>query len=235
MPPEKTDLITEEELGDICQANDIAFLGLFGSYARGDYGPNSDIDLIVRFSKPKSLLDLVRIEREFSQRLGKPVDLLTEGDISPYLRDRIMAELRPVYEDSIVTLWSAQDLKPGLNLESFMRRRDDTVYLRHISDAIAWIEEYLRGIDKEAFESNHLLQDGIIRQLQIIGEAISHISPQLREMYPHVPWSDIAGLRHRIVHDYSGINLSLVWSVATDDIPKLKEQIQKLLAEPGPT
>lgn len=93
-----TDLITKTRLEDICQANDIVFWGLFGSYARGDFNPDSDVDFLVRFSRPKGLLALVRIERELSKRLGRPVDLVTEASVSLYLRERIEAELMTVYE-----------------------------------------------------------------------------------------------------------------------------------------
>ena len=85
-------------LADLCESNDIQRLRVFGSYARGEESMNSDIDLIADFTRRKSLLDLVRIEREFSHRLGRPVDLVTENSLSPYLRDRILAEARLVYE-----------------------------------------------------------------------------------------------------------------------------------------
>lgn len=85
-------------LNEACRQNDVAFLGVFGSFARGDFTPTSDIDLLVRFSQRKSLLDLVRIEREFSNKLGKPVDLVTEDSISPYIKDRINAQLKTIYE-----------------------------------------------------------------------------------------------------------------------------------------
>jgi len=90
--------IDKTNLADICTRNDIEFLGVFGSYARGDHTSDSDIDLLVRLSKRKSLLDLVRIERELSERLGRKVDLLTENSISPYLRDTIQKELRVIYD-----------------------------------------------------------------------------------------------------------------------------------------
>jgi predicted nucleotidyltransferase len=90
--------IDVRKIEDICRQNDISFLGVFGSYARGDYTADSDIDLLVRFSRRKSLLDLVRIEDQLAARLGKPVDLVVEGGVSPYLRDRILSEVRPIYE-----------------------------------------------------------------------------------------------------------------------------------------
>jgi predicted nucleotidyltransferase len=96
-PPTLEDL---SNLDDICLANDVESLGVFGSYSRGDFTPTSDVDLLVRFSKTKSLLDLVRIEREFSERLSRPVDLVTEASVSPFLRDRIFNEEKKLYEKS---------------------------------------------------------------------------------------------------------------------------------------
>ena len=86
-----------EKLEEICRRNDVAMLGVFGSMARGEATEQSDIDLLVRFSKGKSLLDLVRMEREISSALGRKADLLTEAAISPYLRDRVKRELRVIY------------------------------------------------------------------------------------------------------------------------------------------
>ncbi len=86
-----------KELQDICRRNDVAMLGVFGSTARGEATEQSDVDLMVRFSKRKSLLDMIRLEREVSTALGRRVDLLTESSISPYLRDRVRRELRVIY------------------------------------------------------------------------------------------------------------------------------------------
>jgi len=86
------------QLVEICRQNDVDMVGVFGSVARGDASEQSDIDLLVRFSKRKSLLAMVRLERELSAALGRKVDLLTEAAISPYLRDRILREVQVIYE-----------------------------------------------------------------------------------------------------------------------------------------
>ena len=85
------------KLIDVCRRNDVVMIGVFGSMARGEAGEESDIDLIVDFSKRKSLLSLVALERELSSALGRKVDLLTEAALSPYLHDRIMDELQVIY------------------------------------------------------------------------------------------------------------------------------------------
>lgn len=86
------------KLIEICRQNDVAKIGVFGSMARGEATDQSDIDLLVYFSKRKSLLALVALERQLSTALGRKVDLLTEAAISPYLRDRIRRELQVIYE-----------------------------------------------------------------------------------------------------------------------------------------
>jgi predicted nucleotidyltransferase len=86
------------KLIEICRQNDVRKVGVFGSMARGEANEQSDIDLIVEFSKRKSLLALVALERKISAALGRKVDLLTEAAISPYLRDRILRELQIIYE-----------------------------------------------------------------------------------------------------------------------------------------
>ena len=88
-----------DKLIKICRENDAAMVGAFGSVSRGEDTVASDIDLMVRFSKRKGLLDIVKLERELSNVLGRKVDLLTEAAISPYLRDRIFSELKVIYEN----------------------------------------------------------------------------------------------------------------------------------------
>ena len=74
----------------LCRQNDVTKIGLFGSTARGEAQADSDLDFLVEFGTPKSLLDMVRFERQLSESLGKKVDLLTEAAISPYIRDHIL-------------------------------------------------------------------------------------------------------------------------------------------------
>jgi len=87
----------QADLIELCRQNDVKQLSLFGSMARGDETPQSDIDLLVEFSTRKSLLALVALERQFSLLFGREVDLLTEAAISPYLRNRIKQDARVLY------------------------------------------------------------------------------------------------------------------------------------------
>lgn len=73
-------------------------VGIFGSTARGEATADSDVDVLVRFAHPKSLLALVALERQLSEAVGKPVDLVTEHSLHPYLRDNVLRDLQVVYE-----------------------------------------------------------------------------------------------------------------------------------------
>jgi predicted nucleotidyltransferase len=87
-----------KKLIEICRQNDVSKIGVFGSVARGESNERSDIDLLVEFSRRKSLLAMVKMERELTTALGRKVDLLTEAAISPYLRERILSDLKIIYE-----------------------------------------------------------------------------------------------------------------------------------------
>jgi predicted nucleotidyltransferase len=97
-PTMSTLLFGTKVLIQLCRENDVAKLGVFGSVARGEANDQSDIDLLVEFSKRKSLLALVSLERKMSAALGRKVDLLTEAAISPYLRERVKRDLRVLYD-----------------------------------------------------------------------------------------------------------------------------------------
>ncbi len=106
---------------------------------------------------------------------------------------------------------------------------NDSVYLHHIFDSTCQIEEYIQGMDYEDFYSVKLVQDGVIRQLEIIGEATKKLSSDLRDKYSHIPWQDIAGMRDKLIHVYFGVDLDEVWDTAERDIPELKEEIASIL------
>jgi uncharacterized protein with HEPN domain len=110
-------------------------------------------------------------------------------------------------------------------------KRDDTVYLHHILDAITKAQSYLADVDEESFLSNSLIQDGVIRQIEIIGEATKRLSSEVRSPNDHVPWEDIAGMRDKLIHEYFGIDLDMVWLTATDDLPVLREEVTDILRQ----
>jgi len=108
--------------------------------------------------------------------------------------------------------------------------REKRERLRDILEAIERTEKYTaRG--KAAFEEDELVQVWTLHHLQVIGEAARTLEPELRENLPDVPWADIIGMRNVLVHHYFEIDTEIVWTVVERDLPTLKTQIQRLLAE----
>ena len=106
--------------------------------------------------------------------------------------------------------------------------RNDQLRLRDIEEAIQRIERYtVRG--KEAFDTDELIQTWIVHHLQLIGEACRVLPTEFRQQHPEIPWGQIIGMRHILVHHYFGIDADAVWTAATRDVPRLKTQIAALL------
>ena len=106
--------------------------------------------------------------------------------------------------------------------------KDDSIYIDHILNSINRILDYISGKDREAFEEDLVTQDAVVRQLEVIGEATKRVSKELRSRNPDIPWSDMAGMRDVLIHDYIDVDLGVVWKTASEDIPNLKALILKL-------
>ena len=104
----------------------------------------------------------------------------------------------------------------------------DKVRLQHVIDAIDEIERYLNGVSYEQFLANSEKRFATIKQIEIIGEACNAITDELKSAYPVVPWKPIKGFRNISIHEYFGVNLQLVWEIAKNDLPDLKEKIRSI-------
>ncbi|HJU14925.1 MAG TPA: DUF86 domain-containing protein [Stellaceae bacterium] len=108
-------------------------------------------------------------------------------------------------------------------------------YLGHIVEAIERAASYVEPLsDIDAFRQNLLVQDGVVRNIEIIGEAANHINrmaPEFIAQHPELPWDD---MRNAVIHAYFNVNLTTVWRTVQEDLPKLKQQIQQLLSQPPP-
>lgn len=109
--------------------------------------------------------------------------------------------------------------------------KDDSIYISHILSAISSIEEYTAGLNEDGFLKNKMVQDAVIRQFEIIGEATKRISKEFRAKQDHIAWSDIAGMRDKLIHDYIDVDTWIVWRAAKEDAPALKKELEKLFKQ----
>ena len=102
-------------------------------------------------------------------------------------------------------------------------KRDPRLYLQDIAQSIEDIESYTVGMTESEFRASRLVQDAVVRRLEIIGEAARQLPAEVRSQYPAIPWRRIVGLRNRLTHEYFGILIERIWHVIERDLPLLKE------------
>ena len=106
-----------------------------------------------------------------------------------------------------------------------MSNRDDHDLLGDIQEAIRRARRYTEGQNYEQFLADSKTQDAVIRALEILGEATKKLSLSLRETHPEIPWKSMAGVRDKLIHDYFGVNVDIVWQIVRDQLPELLEKI----------
>lgn len=104
--------------------------------------------------------------------------------------------------------------------------KDDSIYIDHILLSIKNILNYTKNISKEEFAKNTLIQDAVIRNFEIIDEATKKISFDFKQVHFEVPWKEMAGMRDKLIHDYIGIDIQVIWDTIQQDIPNLQKIIK---------
>jgi len=110
-----------------------------------------------------------------------------------------------------------------------MKKPNDVDRLNHILDAIAKIERYLQGFDLQKFQSDELTIDAVVRNIEIIGEAITCLDRGLKAQYPNIEWRFATATRNRLIHGYFDVDAEIVWNTTHNDLPLLKKQIEEIL------
>ncbi len=109
-----------------------------------------------------------------------------------------------------------------------MKARQIEDYLQDILEAISAAEEFILGMTLEEFKQDKKTIFAVTRAIEIIGEATKQIPPTIREEYPQIPWKSIAGMRDKMIHQYFGINLQVLWDTVEQDLPPLKTTIKEI-------
>ena len=113
--------------------------------------------------------------------------------------------------------------------------KKDEAYLRHILDAISDIKRFMKGLTKEEFLGNKEKQYAVLRALEIIGEATKNLNKEIKAKHSKVHWRDIAGMRDKLIHEYFGVKLDLVWETVNKNLPELEKQIHEMLRKTSET
>ena len=110
-----------------------------------------------------------------------------------------------------------------------MSKRNEKLYINDILEAIRNIEDYTKSISFKEFSGNQMIIDAVVRNFEIIGEAANHVSPKTRFSVPEIPWEDITGMRNKIIHEYFGVDLEIIWQTIQESLPDFKKTIKKLI------
>lgn len=110
--------------------------------------------------------------------------------------------------------------------------RDYSLYIKDILECIDKIEEFVSDMSYDEFVADDKTSSAVIHKLEIIGEAAKNVPKDIRAKYKHIPWSDMAKTRDRIIHFYFGVDYEIVWKVIKDNLPVLKNQVEAVLKEP---
>ena len=106
--------------------------------------------------------------------------------------------------------------------------KDDTIYIDHILKSINNILEYTSGLTKKNFVKNSLVQDAVIRNFEIIGEATKKVPNDFQQVNSEIPWKEMAGMRDKLIYDYIGVDIDVIWQTIEQDLPVLKKLLKTI-------
>ncbi|MFC4454963.1 HepT-like ribonuclease domain-containing protein [Deinococcus sonorensis] len=203
------------------QQLDVSRVRLFGSVARDDAHPDSDVDVLIDFQGERGLFDLVQAVWLFEDLLGRRTDVVTEGALHPPLR-------RPALHDALDVMDPGARPAGGPDGHKRWRWR-----VQALLNALAAIRHATRGLDEAQFAADPLVQDAVLMNLLRLGEGSKFVPQRLQDEHPEVPWNALRSIRNLIAHDYFGIDLALLWHTVTVDLPALRPRLEQLLARTG--
>ncbi|HUW17868.1 MAG TPA: DUF86 domain-containing protein [Sedimentisphaerales bacterium] len=114
-----------------------------------------------------------------------------------------------------------------------MSKRPIELLLNDIRQAIDRIEQYIENLSFHGFSDDQKSVDAVVRNLEIMGEAAKRLPEEFKQRYSEIEWHKVVGLRHRIVHEYFGIDLEIIWQILHKDLPELKKKIVQTISDEG--
>ena len=107
--------------------------------------------------------------------------------------------------------------------------KENKVFLQHILDCIGKIGSYLQNADYAKFQTNLMMIDAVVRNVEVIGEAANYLTRDFRSGNPQIEWRKIIATRNRIIHGYATVDLEIIWNITQSDLGNLKAEIEKIL------
>jgi uncharacterized protein with HEPN domain/predicted nucleotidyltransferase len=217
----------KEEIRAIVEAHGASNPRVFGSVRYGVDTPESDIDLLVDPEPGMSGFGLAAIQGDLRELLGVEIDVLTSDELPERMRERVLAEAEAIVEDDYGYGGTASMRDKSVRLPG---------YIEDILKTIGIVEMYLEDLTRASFMGNIMVQDAIIRRIEVIGEAAANIRknvPAFEHAHPDLPLKDAHDMRNQLIHGYTDVKLDIVWKVATEDLPKLKQMLLEIKQAEG--
>ncbi|MCY3914971.1 MAG: DUF86 domain-containing protein [Chloroflexi bacterium] len=212
-----------EAIRAYCKQRPIKRLLLFGSVLRADFGPDSDIDMLIEYA-PEAKIDayaVLRQQADLRELIGRSVDLGTPQSLSPYIRQEVIDSAEPLYD--------VDGIYPSKRKPMHKKPDKDRLRLLHMRDAAEDAIQFATGRARAEIEKIRMLKSALVREVEVIGEAANHVSEATRALAPEIDWGKIIGMRNRLIHDYTNINLDVLWEVITYQLPPLITALNRLI------
>lgn len=212
-----------EAIRAYCRERPIKRLLLFGSALRDDFSSASDIDLLVEYAPQADMggFDIIRQEREFSELIGRPVDLGTPQSLSPYIRQEVIESAEPIYD--------VDGIDPSRSKPKPKKPDKDRLRLLRMRDAADDAINIASGYTRADIEKNEMLTSALAKALELAGEAANHVSEATKALASAIAWGDIVGMRNELVHGYWKVNYDVLWDVITHKLPPLVAELNRLI------
>ena len=212
-----------EAIRAYCSQHPIRRLSLFGSALRADFGPDSDIDLLIEYA-PEAKIDpyaIMRQQADLCKLIGRPVDLGTPQSLNPYIRQEVIDSAEPLYD---------VDGNYPIARKPMPKKPDkDRLRLLDMRDAAEKARRFAAGRTRADIENDEMLDLALVKAIEIIGEAARHVSEETRALAPDIDWGDIIGMRNKLVHAYRNVNYDVLWDVITYRLPPLITELHRLI------
>lgn len=200
-------------------------LALFGSVARNEARPDSDVDLLIETDLAQlPAWGAADIRLRLQALLNREVDLANPNLLKPRIREQILQESIPI-------LSSCQTEPPTDQESNTVPRKNWKVYIDDMLKASTKIQRYVQGLTCEQFLADERTIDAVLHNLTILGEAVStqKLPKEIQERYPEVPWSKVNEVRNIVVHQYDEVDLAIIWKILQEGLPELLAHLEQLL------